>query len=230
MAIVQYISESTYAVSGKYEYVDIIKEFAHGCVIKVGSKSAQIMSDVWDTEYYAEYWDEKSQSVKFAYLYLACESRGWERHSHAEVDATDEVWAKVEEFYFKRQFETLKSQAETDARRIVKDSLVKVTGGRHNKGAEGKVVVVMEKYYGMGYRGSLENKLGIATSDVMIDKVVRGKVYKNYRDVVWAWARNCELTVVPEIDIKKVTETARSRAQYTVNQMRGLIKNRGIAA
>lgn len=230
MAITQFTSESTYAVSGKYEYVDIIKEFAHGCVIKVGSKSAQIMSDVWDTEYYAEYWDEKSQSVKFAYLYLACESRGWERNSHAEVDATPEVWAKVEEFYFKRQFEILKSQAEADARRIVKDSQVKVTSGRFNKGAEGKVVVVMEKYYGMGYRGSLENKLGIATSDVMVDKVVNGRVYKNHKDMVWAWARNCELTVVPEIDIKQVTETARNRAQYTVNQMRGLIKNRGIAA
>ena len=52
----------------------------------------------------------------------------------------------------------------------------------------------------MGYRSSLECKLGIATSEVMVDKRVGNKVYKNYRDIVWAWARNCELTAVPSID------------------------------
>lgn len=230
MAIVQYTSESTYAVSGKYEYVDIIKEFAHGCVIKVGSRDVRIMSDVWDTEVYAQYWDEKSQSIKDIGLYIAYEGDKWSKNSHAEVDATDEVWALVEDFYFKKELETLRANATREANRIVKGSQVKVTSGRFNKGAEGKVIVVMEKYYGMGYRGTLENKLGIATSDVMVDKVVNGRVFKNHKDMVWAWARNCELTVVPEIDVKTITETARNRAKYQVDQMRGLIKNRGIAA
>lgn len=229
MAISQFFYQFT-NTDGKYENVPLIKEFAHGVTIKVASRSAQIMSDVWDSEVYAEYWDENSQSVKHAYLYYAYESGEWESKSHAEVDATPEVWAKVEEYYFNRVFEQLKSHALSDARKIRKDSLVKVTSGRYNKGAEGKVIVVMEKCYGMGYRASLEHKLGIATSDVMIDKVFKGKVYKNHRDVVWAWARNCELTVVPDIDTDYITEQARNRAQYTVNQMRGLIKNRGIAA
>lgn len=229
MAIVQYFEQFTRNETS-YEYVPLIKEFAHGCVIKVGSRSAQIMSDVWDSEIYAEYWDEKSQSIKHAFLYYAYESREWERKSNAEVDATPEVWAQVEEFLFKQAYQELERNALSDAKRIGKGSQVKVTGGRFNKGAEGKVIVVMEKYYGMGYRGTLENKLGIATSDVMVDKVVRGKVYKNHKDMVWAWARNCELTVVPDIDTGKITEYARSRAKYAVDQMRGLIKNRGIAA
>jgi hypothetical protein len=219
MAIVQYTSESTYPVSGKYEYVDIIKEFAHGCVINVGSRSAQIMSDVWDTEYYAEYWDEKSQSVKNAYLYLACESRGWDRNSTAEVDATPEVWAKVEQFYFEREYAALERQAQKEAQTIRKDSIVKITGGRQNKGEEGKVVIVIERPYGMGYRSVMMEKYGIATSDVMVDKMVNGRIFKNYRDIVWAWARNCELMIVPEIDTATITKSAKFRAKSKVQDL-----------
>ena len=91
MAIAQYFEQ--YA-SG--EYVPLIKEFAHGCVINVGTRTAQIMSDIWDTEYYAQYWDEKSQSVKDVGLYCASESPEWYRKSWAEVDATPEVWNLVE--------------------------------------------------------------------------------------------------------------------------------------
>lgn len=229
MAIVHFTSESTYAVSGKYEYVEVIKEFAHGCVIKVGRRDVRIMSDVWDTEVYAQYWDEKSQSIKDIGLYIAYEGDKWSKHSTAEVDATDEVWAAVEDFYFKKELESLRANATREANKIVKGSQVKVTGGRFNKGAEGKVIVVMEKYYGMGYRGTLENKLGIATSDVMVDKVVKGRVYKNHRDVVWAWARNCELTVVPAFDESELMVTARGRAHIQVSNMQKQPKTRWAA-
>ena len=83
-----------------------------------------------------------------------------------------------------------------------------MVSGRQNQGIQGKVAVIIERAYGMGYRSSLENKLGIATSEVTVDKRVGNKVYKNYRDIVWAWARNCELAVVPGID----RETVRNRA------------------
>lgn len=228
MAIVHYTSESTYAVSGKYEYVNVIKEFAAGCVIKTGYRDIRIMSDVWSNEFYVQYWDEKTQSIKDIGLY--CGEHGeWERMSHAEVDATEETWQAVENFYYMQEAKSLIANANREAAKIVKGSSVKVTGGRFNKGAEGKVIVVMEKYYGMGYRGSLENKLGIATSDVMVDKMVRGRIYKNHRDVVWAWARNCELTEVPEVNETECCIEALKRAKYKVGCMRGTIKTRWAA-
>lgn len=201
------------------ESVPLIKEFAHGCVIATGSRTTQIMSDVWDTEIYAMYWDEDSQSVKSQYLYLAYESGEWERKSNATVDATPEVWEKVRNYYYNRYLEKGVSAADREAQTIRKESIVKVTGGRQNKGAEGKVVVAIERPYGMGYRSVMMYKYGIATSDVMVDKMVNGRVYKNHRDIVWAWARNCELAVVPSYDIKPLEKLAMNSANRKVEEM-----------
>ena len=217
MAIAQYFEQYTRNETGS-EYVPLIKEFAHGCVISVGSRTAQIMSDIWDTEYYAEYWDDNANMVKTIGLYCANESGEWYRKSWAEVDATDEVWAKVEKFWYDREYSRRENDALKEAQTIRKDSLVKVTGGRFNKGESGKVVVVIQRPYGMGYRSYMADKLGIATSDVMVDKIVKGRVYKNYRDVVWAWARNCELTVTPDIDTAKIVEFCTEFAKYKVEQ------------
>lgn len=219
MAIALYFQEFTKNETS-YEYVPLIKEFAHGCVINVGTRSAQIMSDIWDTEYYAEYWDEKSESVKSIGLYCANESQAWERASWAEVDATEEVWQKVEKFYYDCEYRKLESDALSEAKQIVKESVVKVTGGRQHKGVQGKVAVIIQRAYGMGYRSSIENKLGIATSDVKIQKQVGRKVYENYKDVVWVWARNCELVTVPEIDVDHIKESATLRARRRVDSIK----------
>jgi hypothetical protein len=73
----------------------------------------------------------------------------------------------------------------------------------------------------MGYRSTVEDKLGIATSEVKIKvPAANGRVYDNYRDVVWVWARNCELVEVPEIDLESVKERARNAAQYEVKGRR----------
>lgn len=186
------------------------KDFAEGTTIYVGSRSTQIMSDVWGTEYYALYWDEESNSVKHAHL----DTYEWNRSNDgyglatATVDATDKVWKKVEDFYINQFFVEYENKALREAQRIIKDSVVRVTSGRKGKGTVGKVAVILERAYGMGYRSSIENKLGIATSEVMVDKIVNGKVYRNYRDIIWAWARNCALEVVPDID----RETVRNHA------------------
>lgn len=191
-------------------FSEFFKDFAEGTTLYVGSRSTQIMSDVWGTELYALYWDEDSKSVKHAHL----DTYEWSRRddgygkASATVDATEEVWKKVELYYTDEFFREYESKALAEAKQIQKDSLVKVVAGRYSKGAEGKVVVILTKPYGMGYRANLERKFGIATSDEMIDKVVNGKVYKNYKDVVWAWARNCELTAVPSIDIESVRNHA----------------------
>ena len=71
----------------------------------------------------------------------------------------------------------------------------------------------------MGYRSNIENKLGIATSNVMIDKVVGNKVYKNHRDVVWAWARNCDLAQVPSFDTKPLRRLAKAEADRKVKSL-----------
>lgn len=219
MAIAQYFEQFT-RNEESYEYVPLIKEFAHGCVIAVGTRSAQIMSDIWDTEYYADYWDEKSQSVKSIGLYCANESGEWYRNSWAEVDATDEVWAAVEQYYYGIEYRRLERDALKEAQTIRKGSEVKVTGGRFNKGEAGKVVVVIQRPYGMGYRSYMADKLGIATSDVMVDKIVNGRIYKNHRDVVWAWARNCELTATPAIDTAKIEEYATNLAKSKIKSLK----------
>lgn len=218
MAISLYFNQFT-RNDESYEYVPLIKEYAHDCVISVGTRSCQIMSDIWDTEYYAEYWDENTQSVKEVGLYCANESGEWERKSYATVDATPEVWEKVEKYYFERELASLKRNAEKEAQRIIKGSEVKVTGGRQNKGAEGVVVVVLERPYGMGYRSVMMEKYGIATSDVMIDRVVNGRVYKNHKDMVWAWSRNCELTAVPPIDLEPLVKQALIIAKHKVRAL-----------
>ena len=197
-----------------------IRTFAEGCVLEVGSRTAQIMSDVYDSQKYALYWDEERQVVTSAHLFYHCESGAWEHQSHAEVDATDEVWEKVRAFYEERAYRKYEGEALREANRITKDSVVKVVSGRANKGTEGKVVVVIQRPYGMGYRSSLENKVGIATSEVMVDKIVNGRVYKNHRDMVWAWARNCELAVVPSIDTETIRKAARKSSQVDVDNLR----------
>lgn len=197
----------------KYEngtHKEYFKDFAEGTTFYVGCGSVRIMSDVWGTEYYALYWDEENQTVKQAHL----DTYEWSRSDKgyglatATVDATAEVWKKVEQYYIDQYFQEYESKALREARQIVKDSIVKVVSGRYSKGATGKVAVILERAYGMGYRSTIERKLGIATSEVMVDKIVNGKVYRNYRDIVWAWARNCDLAVVPDID----RETVRNHA------------------
>lgn len=209
----------------KYEngqYHNWFKDFAEGATFYVGHRSTQIMSDVWGTEYYAEYWDEDSQSIKCAHLDTYEWSRSDKEYglASATVDATEEVWRKVEQYYVDRFFRQYENEALKLAQRIIKDSIVKVVSGRQNKGAQGKVAVMIERPYGMGYRSSLEYKLGIATSEVTVDKRVGNKVYKNYRDIVWAWARNCELAVTPDIDRETLHNHAVLSAASKIAELR----------
>ena len=206
MAIHQFCS----TVDQNYKRVESFKDFAEGTTLYVGTRDTRIMSDVWGTEYYALYWDAESKSVKHAHLDTYEWNRSNDGYSEATatVDATDKVWKEVENYYIDQYIEQYRGEALREANRIVKDSIVNVVSGRQNKGTQGKVVVILERPYGMGYRCSLEHKLGIATSEVMVDKQVGNKVYKNYRDIVWAWARNCQLEIVPQID----EETVRNRA------------------
>lgn len=184
------------------------KTIAVGATLKTWNGTIQIMSDEWASTTYASYWDEAEQRIK-----QICEV------SSVTVDATPEVMAKVKNFLYNRAYEKALSNAKAEAARITKDSIVKVARGRSSKGVEGKVVVAIQKPYQTGWRSNLELKLGIATSDVKIKvPAANGRVYENYRDMVWAWARNCDLVVVPEIDLESVKERASNATEYEIRE------------
>lgn len=180
------------------------KTIAVGATLDTRVGSIQVMFDEWATTTYAYYWDEAEQRIKeIAYV------------EKVVIDATPEVKAKVEKFIYDRAYAEALSNAQNEAARITKDSIVKVARGRSSKGVEGKVVVAIQRPYQTGWRSNMELKVGIATSDVKVKvPAPNGKVYENYRDMVWAWARNCELTVVPEIDLESVKERASNVSQH----------------
>lgn len=187
---------------------------AEGATLAVYYETFQVMSDIWEQALCADYWNEATGKV---------DREIW--IDNATVDATAEVMAKAEAWLYAVKYErALAKRTEyelAEARRIVKECRVKVVSGRTAKGVEGKVAVVIQRPYGMGYRSTVEPKLAIATSEVKV-KVPgpNGRVYENYRDVQWVWARNCERIDVPQIDLDAIKEAAANEARYEVKTAR----------
>jgi hypothetical protein len=182
------------------------KTIAVGATLDTWGGSIRVMFDEWASTTFASYWDEDAQCIKQVAEVF-----------NVTVDATPEVMAKVNNFIFEREYEKALSEAQNEAARVTKDSIVKVARGRSSKGVEGKVVVTMQKPYQTGYRANLELKLGIATSDVKVKvAAANGKIYDNYRDMVWVWARNCDLVEVPEINLEEVKERAANATEWIV--------------
>ena len=199
-----------------YSYADkTFRTFAEGATLKVETGSVRIMSDVWGTEECATYWDETSGSIRTATLGVWEYSPGEAANrGSATVDATPEVKAKVREYLFNLALEKAVNEAKNIAARPVKGSVVKVVSGRSGKGTVGPIVVDITRPYGMGYRSSLERKFAIATSDRKVKvAAANGKVYENFADVIWVWARNVELVETPEIDMNEVTSRALANAE-----------------
>lgn len=196
---------------GSYHDYKTTSTFAVGCTLRVWYAYVRVMSDDWESAIHAEYWDEATASVKTdCWLDMG-----------TTVDATPEIVAKAEAWLYaktyERAFQKRKDYEEQEARKIVKDARVRVVSGRTAKGLEGRVAVVIQRSYGMGYRATVENKLGIAKSEVKV-KVPgpNGRVYENYRDIEWVWARNCERLDIPVVDLESVKEVARNEAAYEV--------------
>ena len=207
---ITYVIETYNTETKKYDRET--KTIAVGATLDTWNGSIRIMFDEWASTTYASYWDEAEQCIK----QIA-------EVSKVTIDATPEVMAKVKNFIYEREYVKALSDAQSEAERIVKDSIVKVARGRSSKGTEGKVVVTLQKPYQTGYRANLELKLGIATSDVKINvAAANGKVYENYRDIVWVWARNCDLVVVPEIDLEAVKERASSVTEGKLRSYKGV--------
>jgi hypothetical protein len=201
------VSTSSYNYETK-GYDTVIKTYGEGTTLRTWMASVQIMSDVWETACHVSYWDEAEQRIR---------TQTWAKD--VRIDATDEVLEKVKNFIYNCEVKRLTELAEAEAQKMHLGSVVEVISGRSGKGTRGKVVVAIERPYGMGWRSVMAKKLAIATSDVTVKVAARnGKVYENYRDVVWAWARNCQLVEVPEIDLESVKEGAKARADREIAQ------------
>jgi hypothetical protein len=199
MAITMNVGE----YNAQSKWIEATVTIAEGATLKVWQASIQTMSDVWEMTTYATYWDEaqaRLQTVPWV--------------TKATVDATPEVLEKVKGFLYSRAYEEALLRAEDEVQTIGKGAIVKVTKGRQGKGTVGKVVIDIMRPYQMGWQSVQSRKLGIATSDVTVKvAAANGKVYDNYKDVTWAWARNCQLVEVPEVDLQSVKESARAKAE-----------------
>lgn len=230
MPITYMVPDRYDTVDGKYQKVQDAYPvtLAHGATLEVGTRSCQIMSDIWGTEKYATYWDDaKSQPVTIS-LDICDVTYSYGDKVHAEVDATEEVYAKLRQWLFNQELARVKAKAEADALIISKGDVVEVYAGRNGKGTKGPIVVSIERPYNMGWRSSMRRKYAIATSDRKVKVAANnGKVYENYADLVWAWEHNVRLVNVPAINMKEVTETANELADYNLKTWREKAKPYG---
>lgn len=69
----------------------------------------------------------------------------------------------------------------------------------------------------MGYRGRYEWKLCVALDDSMVEvRAANGKIYNNYANVIWVWARNCQVET-PQVNLVGMEKACTDKAQSAVN-------------
>ena len=186
-----------------------VETFGVGSTVRVWRGDIQVMSDVWERTTYASYWDNDLEALQ-----TLC----W--IDSAEVDATPEVLEKVKAKLYAQALDKALEDAKAKVLEIEDGSMVEVKKGRQSKGVVGKVVVKIVRPYRMGYRSTAMTKLGIATSEAKVKVAGRnGKIYENYKDVVWAWVCNCELLQVPDIDMEEVKDRAQTQAKYQFDRV-----------
>lgn len=191
-----------------------------GRSLYVARETVQIMSDVWEdhTFLYSVRDDGTLSRDCIGYYDQKPEDRPqWT----IDADATAfELYRARQETL---QYTTLVQKTNEDyANPASKGRVVKVVRGRNAPvGKVGKVVVIMERPYGMGYRSVMRKKLGIALSAKTVDKVMpNGKVFKNYADMIWVWAHNCETENPETANLAECRKMARDFANGAVTALR----------
>jgi hypothetical protein len=186
-----------------------------GTTLYVANESEQVMSDIWEYVTKAFYWDGKV--VREQWL---------DNDSVVEVDANlesllPEIEAAEYARFLKAELENAENEAGNPAKR---GRLVRVVGGRDKalRGKEGRVVVVKEMQYGMGYRAVMRDKLGIALDDEKVTVERNGRVYENYKNMIWVWAHNCEV-VTPEPDVFYAEKCAKARTEVYMSVLKANI-------
>jgi hypothetical protein len=76
--------------------------------------------------------------------------------------------------------------------------------------------------YGMGYRAVMRDKLGIALDDEKVTVERNGRVYENYKNMIWVWAHNCEV-VTPEPDVFYAEKCAKARTESYIATLKANI-------
>lgn len=111
-------------------------------------KSETSFNDGYDASYYAEVWDEASQSVKNVYYGSTMDGR--DCGGSAEIDATNEVRLKAAAFFFPSILNRITAQAEYDAVRPTKgDEVVVARGRKVKKGTTGIIFWLQDGNFGM---------------------------------------------------------------------------------
>jgi hypothetical protein len=179
-----------------------------GTTLYTQENSERVTSDIWEWITSAYYWDAASGSIKYIWL---------DEETKHTIDCEFKTIANdVQSAFYTRNLKRELEQAQYEAKIPTKGRMVKVTRGKTAKGTEGKVVVAIERLYGMGWRSSLEMKLGIALDNEMTTYVAKnGKTYPTHKNMIWVWARNCEV-VNPEVNIHEVEEHA---MRITLNEI-----------
>lgn len=124
-----------------------------GRVLHLESRSDRIMSDVWDTGYYAIVWNDDAATPVDVYL----GGQEFGPIKQAEVDATPEAIAAYEAWLAAKEAARvaaeearLEANAEGRIREVVRGCPVKVTRGRKiPKGTEGRVFWIGQKQFGV---------------------------------------------------------------------------------
>lgn len=207
--------------SAECKYVDKGRVTEHvGRSLYVASETVRVMSDVWeDGLFMYSVRDDGTlarDSIEF-YTDKPEDKPVW------EIDADETAFELYRAKQEADRYETLVANTKAElANPAVKGRVVKVTKGRNTpKGVVGKVVVIIERPYGMGYHSSMRKKLGIATSPKMVEKVMpNGKVFMNHADMVWVWAHNCEVEKPQEADLGLCRKMAVDYANGAVNTLR----------
>lgn len=194
---------------------EIVTDYV-GSTLWVRPETWQIMSDEWDTIMTA------TSITETGALTRTCVNNNT---SDVIIDANDEAFQRYWDRIYQNRVQDSTNTAEKNANTIRKGDQVHVYKGKHYQGAIGKVVVIMDGSYGMGYRSTAMHKYGIATSDRMGPVVAKnGKTYNNYLDMIWAWECNTELVgdphpVTDEIRIE-IECDARKEADHKTADLR----------
>ena len=172
-------------------------------------QTVQVMSDIWEEHLVLHSVAEDGHIVENSV------AGGYDfggKELEFEIDANEKAFEDYRAYREEFHFNTLKSKAEAHVEDpAVKDRVVKVVKGRRAKGTIGRVVVIMERPYNMGWQSVMKLKLGIATSPRKVKVVRNGREYENYADMEWVWASNCEVEKPETPDYDAIREEAKSR-------------------
>lgn len=186
-----------------------------GCVISVWEKNGYD-----DSDFYAEVWDEETQSIKTIEY---ASTRGWCYPNGARIDATPEVIDKVRAYLKKKNLEALQMKEKQEAHTVYKDKLIKVVKGKKVPvGTIGKVFWIGTKQYGYS-KWTQVTKIGIKVLDSegnpIFDSDKDPELAKKYgNDLVYFTDINNVQVFNPEQYMTTTQEEFERQALYLANQ------------